>query len=788
MILPTLAQYVLWRIEMRPTKSGDMKPTKVPLNARTGERADPTNPADWCTYDEAIASPVPREGIGFCFTAEDPYFFLDIDHAFKEGVWSDVAVQLMQAFQGCYLEMSYSGDGAHIIGRGEHPDHGKRNNTYGIELYTADRFCALTCNGSGSVETVTENLPWLIHSYFPPPPPVDLADWTDGPCEGWFGSDDDEQLIRAMLKSQSTRQIFGASCPIRVLWDATDMDTLSAHFPDTGRDYDESAADAALCAHLAFWTGKDCERMDRLYRVSGLMREKWEARPDYRHRTIMGAVAQCTSVWQSPELQRMSAAVDWQTQAAPQAILHPEAVPGVLTGPRMVGFEDRGQFFTNHVFLTGRAEVYCPDGLIRKKESYNAMYGNYEFIKPFGAKGLEKSAWDAYIMSPQIQRAEARDTAYRPELPQHQVFQDGNSLWVNEYEPADGARMAGDPSVFVNHVRTILPSGEDADILLAWMAALVQYPGRKFLWAPLIQGAEGNGKSLLGRVLTYVIGEPHVQDIDPEEFLNGNSFNKWVKTTRLALIEELKTDNYNRAEALLKRSISQKRIQYQPKGVDQTTISVCVNYLITTNHQDAVPLKDDSRRYAPLFCAQQTDADLQAVGMHRDGRYFQQLFDWFDNHNGWAICADYLHTVAIPDHLNPATAADKAPLTSSSHRAVAASRTAGEDAVIEALATNTKGTLGDWANKTVVHRIVEGMSPKMVGKCLERLGYVRHPALPEGRSTRLIAAEGGARPVLYVRAGSAAAHLTDAAMASLRYERDQGYEVVGVGEGDSAAG
>jgi primase-polymerase (primpol)-like protein len=33
-----------------------------------------------------------------------------------------------------------------------------------------------------------------------------------------------------------------------------------------------------LCFYLAFWTGGDPERMDRLFRDSGLMREKWNRR------------------------------------------------------------------------------------------------------------------------------------------------------------------------------------------------------------------------------------------------------------------------------------------------------------------------------------------------------------------------------------------------------------------------------------------------------------------------------------------------------------------------------
>ena len=47
---------------------------------------------------------------------------------------------------------------------------------------------------------------------------------------------------------------------------------------------------------LAFWTGPDPARIDRLFRHSGLMREKWE-RQDYRDRTITKALADTTEFY-----------------------------------------------------------------------------------------------------------------------------------------------------------------------------------------------------------------------------------------------------------------------------------------------------------------------------------------------------------------------------------------------------------------------------------------------------------------------------------------------------------
>ena len=51
----------------------------------------------------------------------------------------------------------------------------------------------------------------------------------------------------------------------------------------------ESEADLGVCSTLAFWTGNDPDRIDQLFRSSGLYRHKWE-RDDYREKTIHNAL------------------------------------------------------------------------------------------------------------------------------------------------------------------------------------------------------------------------------------------------------------------------------------------------------------------------------------------------------------------------------------------------------------------------------------------------------------------------------------------------------------------
>lgn len=77
---------------------------------------------------------------------------------------------------------------------------------------------------------------------------------------------------------------------------------------DTSSYASHSEADLALATHLAWLTGRDPERMDRLIRSSGLMRPKWE-RADYRERTIERAIAGTTDVYAGPRPRPASAMV-----------------------------------------------------------------------------------------------------------------------------------------------------------------------------------------------------------------------------------------------------------------------------------------------------------------------------------------------------------------------------------------------------------------------------------------------------------------------------------------------
>src|SRR5690348_7309184 len=186
-MLPSLAQFIVYRVVPSSLRPG--KTDKFPCDYRTGKYpVDAQDSANWTDAATAQATALTwgaDYGVGFVFTESDPYFFLDIDECLTDGQWSPLAQQLCGLLAGCYIEISRSGRGLHIIGTGRPPAHGCTNKALGLEFYHTGRFAALTRIGAvGSWDTdASAVLPALVAAYFPADASVPAAqEWTEEPC------------------------------------------------------------------------------------------------------------------------------------------------------------------------------------------------------------------------------------------------------------------------------------------------------------------------------------------------------------------------------------------------------------------------------------------------------------------------------------------------------------------------------------------------------------------------------------------------------------------------------
>jgi len=248
---------------------------KIPKNPYNGRNAKSNDSSTWGTFEQAVKAceVFGFEYIGFEFAP--PYFGVDLDHCLDNMDFVDEFVETLQS----YTEISRSGDGIHIICKGKLPEGSRRKGN--VEMYSEGRYFIITGNLYNPQYTEVkdcENSIKVLHSKYMPAvvpaavigsQPLDLSD---------------EEIIDK-----------ARNCSSGTLFSMLYAGDWHGLFNS------QSEADLAFCNHLAFWTQKNEIQMDRIFRSSGLMREKWDKMrggDTYGKITIGKACAACTTVYE----------------------------------------------------------------------------------------------------------------------------------------------------------------------------------------------------------------------------------------------------------------------------------------------------------------------------------------------------------------------------------------------------------------------------------------------------------------------------------------------------------
>jgi hypothetical protein len=327
--------------------------------------------------------------------------------------------------------------------------------------------------------------------------------------------------------------------------------------------------------------------------------------------------------------------------------------------------------------------------------------------------------------------------------------QDAGRTRVNTYWPVQVPRQAGDVTPFLTHLRKLLPNERDAAICLAALAALVQHQGVKFQWALVIQGVEGNGKTLFSRCVAKAIGDRYVHW--PKASKLGKDFNAWMVGKTFYAVEDVHVSGRLDVIEQLKPMITGgDGLEIEGKGVDQTAGDICGNFIFNTNHKNGLPKTRNDRRFAWLYCAQQAVEDLARDGM--DGPYFPRLYGWLDD-GGYANVSEFLWTYLIPDEFNPATLCQRAPVTSSTDEAIERGRSEVEVVILDAIDQGLPGFAGGWISSIQAEQLLDrkrllsqwprsGRDDVLRAMGYKNDGQVDNPVLPDAGKPRLYVTEG----------------------------------------------
>jgi hypothetical protein len=820
-------QFILWTIR-------DDK--KFPIDYRSLQVCNAHDPAVWLSFDQAVLLSSDIFHVGFVFTASDPFFFLDIDSCLIPAGWSPLAVEIITALPGAAVEISQSGRGLHIFGRysGACPPHGCKNIALGLELYHEGRFVALTgTSAQGSAETdCTAVLAGIINKYFHPSAGVPGAEWTSAPCQKWQGITDDNELITRAIASTSAGATFGGKASFRQLWEA-DPAALGLTYPDPSgmRPYDFSSADAALAQHLAFWTGKNCERIRTLMLRSALRRDKWN-REDYLPRTILRACSLQQAVYGIAPANKLKASSDTQRNYAEKireaklAVANeeqktiltapaitakfwidnqeksladlcalrttpdkiesplgdPEKGPQTITGYQYLSGSLQLEHFKGCVYIQNAHKIFTPDGQLLKPEQFNATYGGYIFQLDDSGEKITRKAWEAFTESQIIRYPKVTGSCFRPLLPPGALVNEEGKIYVNTYVPVPTRQLNGDPGPFLNLLSKILPNERDRKILLAYMAACIQHAGIKFQWAPLLQGVEGNGKTILTWCVAAAVGNRYTHMPPASEI--HEKFNEWLFGKLFIGVEDVYVANDKREMIeILKPMITNNRLSMRAMQQSQVMGDNCANFMLNSNYRDAIKKTRDTRRFCIFYTAQQAVDDLKRDGM--SGDYFPKLYNWLRS-DGYAIVNYFLRNYKIPDELNPATNCHRAPETSTTKEALVLSLGSIEQEIMEAIDEERPGFAGGWISSVAIDRLLQEIHagrivpPNKRRELLQSVGYDWHPALNNGRVNNPIMIDGGKKPRLFIKADHLYRNLTDQNKIAIEYQKAQGVPISNV--------
>ena len=285
--LKLIPNWVCWRADPDPNSHSGI--SKKPVNPKTGGLAQSNNPETWGTFEEATMRAPEYAGIGFMFSNSE-YFGVDIDDIpaevaeYKEYDCDNIVSEFADQLQ-TYVEESQSGNGVHMICRGSLPSGKRRRGK--IEMYDSGRFFVMTGRSISKYSTISDCTETIrpLHTKFlgdaqpdqreAPAPKVNSLMFTD------------EEIID---KATAAKNGYDFSQLYYGHWEGM--------YPS------QSEADIAFANMLAFWCQRDTVQMDRIFRNSGLMRDKYNRRigdSTYGETTIQRAARDCRDVYTPSE-------------------------------------------------------------------------------------------------------------------------------------------------------------------------------------------------------------------------------------------------------------------------------------------------------------------------------------------------------------------------------------------------------------------------------------------------------------------------------------------------------
>ena len=259
--------------------------------------------------------------------------------------------------------------------------------------------------------------------------------------------------------------------------------------------------------------------------------------------------------------------------------------------------------------------------IIRCENQLKSSYSHLTYVEMIKNEPKEKTFISKWLNGNSKQRCyEDSDIYPKKELCPKNVY----NLWKPfRAELFDEETVPHDHQLLLDHIKVLCDNEQTVyDVLIKWIAHMVQYPERKPGICPVLISKQGAGKGTFINMLRKMLGYTKVFETTTPDRDVWGQFNGLMISGFLVNLNELGKKEQLNAQGKIKALITDETLTVNQKGIQAFPIKSFHRLIVTTNKEEPVNVASDDRRF---FVIRASD---EKVG---DKDYFNKLNSLLDN-------------------------------------------------------------------------------------------------------------------------------------------------------------
>lgn len=213
------------------------------------------------------------------------------------------------------------------------------------------------------------------------------------------------------------------------------------------------------------------------------------------------------------------------------------------------------------------------------------------------------------------------------------IFQDEGKRLINTWSGFALTPCEGDVSLWLDHAEYLIPEKRDREVVLDYLACMVQRLDEKPAFFLAHRGAHRVGKDLFYKPLIQAMGSKAARTVDIDDVLGG--WGDYLSELKFCVLTEVDKAQDRKVSNALKTVVAptasgKRTLNMKGKGV-YTQVD-CMGGVMMSNKRAFMTIEQGDRRYFVY------DSWVEV----RDPEYYARIDRWYREDNGFAKVLNYL--------------------------------------------------------------------------------------------------------------------------------------------------